>query len=161
MFDLNSPTGAVFSDCRDYRYLLWRSWSSNPYVLFICLNPSTADETQDDPTIRRCRRFAMDWGYGAIVMANLFAYRATKPKDMIDQQHPTGRDNDAWLHYLAQNAGIIVCAWGANGSYRNRGEKITQLLNPYKLMCLGVTKEGQPRHPLYIKADKQLEYLIV
>lgn len=157
---LSADTGAVFSPDRDYRYLLWRRWEHNaPYCLFIGLNPSTANERDDDPTIRRCKRFADDWGFGAVVMANLFALRATDPKVMLAHSEPIGIDNDVWLQDLARGAGVIVCAWGANGGHQQRDGRVNILLQHYDLKCLGTTKAGKPRHPLYIKADKQLEPL--
>jgi len=157
---LSSETGATFSQDRNYRYSLWRRWEHNaPYVLFVGLNPSTANENEDDPTIRRCKRFAADWGFGAIYMANLFALRATDPKDMLAHDKPEGVDNDKTLQKLARGAGVIVCAWGAHGGHKGRDEYVARLLEAYELKCLGVTKAGKPRHPLYIKADKQLEAL--
>lgn len=155
---LSADSGADFSPCRNYRYALWRRWEHNaPYVMFVGLNPSTANEHEDDPTIRRCKRFAADWGYGAIYMANLFALRATDPKDMLAHNDPIGSDNDSTLIALARGAGAIVCAWGALGNHLERDERIKALLSPYDLKCLGTTKQGQPRHPLYIRADKPLE----
>lgn len=155
---VNSESGAFISPCRNYRYGLWRRWEDNaPYVLFIGLNPSTANEHEDDPTIRRCKRFAADWGYGSIYMANLFAFRATNPKDMLNSEGPVGKNNDDWLRKLSRDAGLIVCAWGSHGKHLGRDEKVNGLLAGYKLKCLGVTKDGQPRHPLYIRADKALE----
>lgn len=157
---LSADIGASLSPDRNYRYALWRIWEQNaPYALFIGLNPSTADEREDDPTIRRCKRFAADWGYGAVYMANLFALRATDPKVMLAHDEPVGIDNDVWLQDLARGAGVIVCAWGAHGGYMQRDTKIMELLAAHDLMCLGTTKEGKPRHPLYIKADKPLEAL--
>jgi len=164
MSDLNdllaTETGATFSPGRNYRYVLWRRWEQNAlYVLFIGLNPSTADESEDDPTIRRCKRFAADWGYGSIYMANLFALRATDPKKMLEHDSPIGLENNIWLQDLASGAGVIVCAWGAHGGHKRRDERVKALLFNYELKCLGTTKAGKPRHPLYIKADQQLETL--
>jgi hypothetical protein len=154
-----SASGAAFSPTRNYRYALWRRWEPNaPYVLFIGLNPSTADENEDDPTLRRCKRFAADWGYGAIYMANLFALRATDPKEMLEHGDPIGADNDRWLENLARGAGLVVAAWGAHGGHQRRDDQVKTLLH-CELKCLGKTKSGRPRHPLYIKADKPLEPL--
>ena len=153
---LSGVSGAHFSHCRVYRFALWRQWEvSEPYVLFVGLNPSTADENIDDPTIRRCKRFAIDWGYGGIVMANIFAFRATDPKEMLASDNPVGVGNDIWLKYLAHRAGMVICAWGAHGKYLNRDKQVCELLDDYPLHCLGTTKGGQPRHPLYIKADQR------
>src|SRR5882724_4976365 len=93
--------GAVLSDCERYRYALWRRWAERPAVLFVGLNPSTADALQDDPTIRRCIRFAKAWGYGALYMGNLFAFRATDPRAMKAEADAVGPDNDGWLRQLA------------------------------------------------------------
>lgn len=140
--------------------MLWRRWESGkPYALFIGLNPSTADEVQDDPTIRRCIGYAKRWGYGAYVMANIFAYRATDPKVMMRKDDPIGPYNDAWITRMAEGAGVIVCAWGAHGEYMRRGDEVKRLLFGRDLMCLGKTKNGQPKHPLYLKADQPLEVL--
>lgn len=150
--------GAVFSQDRKYRYALWRKWEAiTTYALFIGLNPSTADEHEDDPTIRRCKRFAKDWGFGAVCMVNLFALRATDPWKMLAHNNPVGPENDMWIQKLSHDAGVIVCAWGAHGGYMQRNKQVLEMLGGYELMCLGFTKSGKPRHPLYIKADKPLD----
>ena len=143
---------AVFSSCRTYRYELWRLWDkAKPYALFIGLNPSTADETNDDPTIRRCIGFAASWGYGGLCMMNLFAYRATDPKEMIKYPFPIGPENDRRLMQLSEKAGIVIAAWGTRGEFRDRDKTICGLLKDLK--CLGTTKSGQPRHPLYLSSN--------
>ena len=159
MQNTNISGGAVLSPDRDERYVLYRQWQEDvPYVLFIGLNPSTADEDTDDRTIKRCIRFASDWGFGAFCMANLFAWRATKRKDMLAHARPVGAYNDAWLRNLSRDAGLIVCAWGADGGHLKRDRAVLDmLLLFYPLMCLGTTKDGHPGHPLYIKASKPLE----
>ena len=145
---------AIFSEDRLYRYTLSREWGeSDNFCMFIGLNPSTADEKKDDPTIRRCVGFAKDWGYDSVFMVNLFSLRATDPKDMLSHPKPIGDSTNMWIQYLAEKAGIIVCAWGAHGRHLNRDKAVIQMLQPVKTYCLGVTKGGQPRHPLYIKAD--------
>lgn len=150
--------GAIFSSDRNYRYALWRRWRNDiPYALFIGLNPSTADEDNDDPTIRRCKRFSKDWGYGGMYIVNLFALRATNPKVMLLHDFPVGLENDTWLKYFAYNAGVIVCAWGTYGGHKQRDQQVMDLLANYDLMCFGITKNGKPKHPLYIAANKQLE----
>ncbi|WP_351189859.1 DUF1643 domain-containing protein [Shewanella sp. TB4-MNA-CIBAN-0142] len=139
---------AELSDCRNYRYSLWRTWDSEkPYVLFIGLNPSTADEVDDDPTIRRCIEFAKKWGYGGLCMANLFAYRATNPSDMKLTQDPIGKNNDIWLLQLATGAGVVVAAWGNNGTFLGRSTAVLKLID--NLKCLNINKSGEPAHPLY------------
>ncbi|MCU7849348.1 MAG: DUF1643 domain-containing protein [Candidatus Thiodiazotropha sp. (ex Lucinoma kastoroae)] len=157
VYFIEADIGAVLSPDRDYRYSLWRIWQpDDPYALFIGLNPSTADEYENDPTIRRCIRFAKDWGFGGLYMANLFAIRATKPKIMKAHHAPIGIKNDVWLQDLARGAGVIVCAWGTHGSHQGRDQMVKALLSAYGLMCLGTTKDGHPKHPLYIKAVQQL-----
>ena len=109
---------AKLSDCRKYRYALWRTWDAEkPFVMFIGLNPSTADETEDDPTIRRCINYAKDWGYGGLCMVNLFAFRATEPNDMKNAIDPIGPENDEWLKNLSKDAGVIIGAWGNHGEF--------------------------------------------
>lgn len=104
-------TDAVLSTCRKYRFALWRIWDeSKPYAMIIGLNPSTADEKEDDPTIARCIGFARSWGYGGLCMANLFAFRATEPADIFAASDPIGPGNDEWLIKLADGAGVVVAA---------------------------------------------------
>ncbi len=143
---------AIFSNCRMYRYVLWRWWNRRKaYVMFIGLNPSTADETNDDPTVRRCMNFASDWGYGGLCMTNLFAFRATEPRNMLEHPEPVGDKNDAWLLRLSREAGIIIAAWGTKGAHRHRDEAVCAMLE--NLNCLGLTKAGYPRHPLYLSKN--------
>ncbi len=145
-------TDAKLSSCRNYRFALWRTWDvSKPFAMIIGLNPSTADEIEDDPTITRCINFAKSWGYGGVCMANLFAYRATAPSDMKSQNDPIGADNDTWLTNLAKDAGIVVAAWGNDGSYLNRSSVVTDMLP--NLHYLKMNKSGEPAHPLYLKAE--------
>ena len=140
---------AVFSPCRTYRYLLWREWIGGVgYAMFVGLNPSTADETQDDPTIRRCIAFAKSWGYAGLCMTNLFAFRATDPKDMMAVADPVGPDNNANLLDVAKDAGVIVAAWGAKGTHKGRDAEVCKMLPP--LHFLALTKDGHPGHPLYL-----------
>lgn len=109
--------GAKLSDDRLYRYGLWRKWDDRPKVMFIGLNPSTADEVEDDPTIRRCIGFANSWGYGGIVVANLFGFRATDPTALQKATDPIGPENDEWLYRLADEAALVVGAWGNGGLF--------------------------------------------
>lgn len=142
---------ATISPCGRYRYDLWRRWSNGPYCMFVGLNPSTADETEDDPTIRRCISYAQEWGYSALCMANLFAYRATKPRDMKAAEDPVGPDNDRILRTLFDSAGIIIAAWGRDGKYRCRDLDVLSILDyPF---CLKRNQDGSPAHPLYLRAD--------
>lgn len=142
---------ATLSPCRAYRYALWRRWGRGPYAMFIGLNPSTADETNNDPTIRRCIGFARSWGYEALCMTNLFAYRATKPINMKKAVEPVGWDNDNTLRELANSAGVVVAAWGEHGTYKGRDQSV-RLLVP-ALHYLRLTKGGHPGHPLYLPAN--------
>ena len=117
--------------------------------MFIGLNPSTADETDDDPTVRRCLRFARDWGHGGLVMTNLFARCATAPDEMKRDRSPVGRENDRWIRRLASDAGVIVAAWGNHGAYRGRSRDVRTMLSDFDLYCLDLNKTGEPVHPLY------------
>ena len=142
---------ATLSKCRRYRYALWRTWDdTKPFVMFIALNPSTADETSDDLTLTKCINYAKSWGFGGVCMANLFAFRATLPSDMKASSDPIGKDNNRWLENLANDAAIVVAAWGNDGSYLNRSEQVKQLLP--NLHCLKINKSGEPAHPLYLAA---------
>jgi hypothetical protein len=119
--------------------------------MIIGLNPSTADETVDDPTIGRCIDFARSWGYGGLCMANLFSYRATKPAVMLNAEEPVGLENDAWLLRQSKKAGVVVAAWGNHGSHRGRSKEATALIPNLHYLKLNAT--GEPRHPLYLKRD--------
>jgi hypothetical protein len=142
----------TFSPCRTYRYVLWRQWdaTNHAYALFIGLNPATADEVRDDPTIRRCAGYARRWGYGALCMTNLFAYRTPHPEVMKAHPDPVGADNDRWLVKLAKGAGVVVAAWGVDGTHLGRDRVVGRLLGG-KLSCLRLTKDGHPWHPLYLR----------
>jgi hypothetical protein len=150
--------GAHLSPCRTYRYSLWRVWEPDKGVVAFCgLNPSTADETVDDPTIRRCIGFARDWGYGGLYMLNLFAFRATDPKDMKAATDPVGPSNDAALAHHQKFCRLTVAAWGVHGTFKGRAEHVLRnvLVNgPVK--CLGRTKDGCPKHPLYLPKSASL-----
>ena len=146
---------ATFSDCRKYRYALSRTWDSKKKtILFIGLNPSTADEKIDDPTIRRCINYAQNWGYGSLLMVNLFAYRATIPTELKNVKNPIGNDNDLHITELLKKADLAVAAWGNEGSLLNRDEDVKKIIP--NLMCLKINKSGQPAHPLYQKKDLKL-----
>lgn len=147
--------GAIFSDDRVYRYVLWRTWDADkPAVNFIGLNPSTADETEDDPTIRRCIGYAKAWGYGGLVMTNLFAYRSTDPKALRTADDPFWSDQYSHLRARARDAGLVVAAWGAQPSYQHfRVKDVLNALDDLDLYALKLTKNGYPSHPLYLRAD--------
>ena len=146
---------AIFSDCRKYRYALSRTWNGKKKtILFIGLNPSTANEKIDDPTIRRCINYAQNWGYGSLLMVNLFAYRATLPSELKNVKNPIGNDNDLHIIELSKKADIAVAAWGNEGTLLNRDKEVKKILP--NLMCLKINKSGQPSHPLYQKKDLKL-----
>lgn len=147
--------GALFSRDGRYRYRLWRSWDpSRPRIAFCMLNPSTADEHVDDPTIRRCIGFARDWGYGGVEIVNLFAFRATDPRELRATRDPIGRRNDSYLVAAAERSSAVVVAWGVHGALRSRGAATLTLLSPRaRLLALGWTHGGEPRHPLYLRRD--------
>ena len=146
----------AWSPCRRYRYVLWRLWGSGARpAMFIGLNPSTADETQDDPTVRRCKAFARSWGCDSLIMTNLFAWRATDPREMKAADQPVGSENDDWLYQLAERAHVRVAAWGVHGLWLERAMQVAAVLPD--LECLGRTKDGHPRHPLYLAGTTQLE----
>lgn len=143
---------ANLSACRKFRFALWRIWdASKPYAMFVGLNPSTADEVEGDPTTMRCINYAKSWGYGGLVMANLFAWRATEPKIMLACKDPVGAGNDEWLKKLSKSAGVVVAAWGNGGHYLGRSKQVIELLPD--LYCLKINLSGEPAHPLYLKAD--------
>lgn len=140
---------ACFSRCGTYRYALWRRWAAGPQVLFVMLNPSTADKQRNDPTIRRCIGFAASWGYGAVAVGNLFAFRTPSPRVLRQAAHPVGRANDRWLLRLAAESNCVIAAWGNEGVLLARDSRVRELLAP--LNALGLTQQGQPRHPLYVQ----------
>lgn len=157
----------VFSPCRRYRYTLWREWDcdlltgcsddsrhAHEFVQFIGLNPSTADETKDDPTIRRCIGFAKAWGYGALCMTNLFAWRDTLPENMMKAAEPIGPENDKTLLKCAAQAGVIVAAWGKGGNFNGRGIAVCELLRAdgRSVSFLKLNSDFSPAHPLYLPA---------
>ena len=148
----------MFSPDRCYRYLLRRRVSLAPGVcLFIILNPSTADELLDDPTIRRCIDFAQRWGFGILEVVNLFALRGTDPAVLRSAMKPIGPHNDRWILSRAKGAGRVVCAWGNHGSFDNRSADVISMLVAagIELMHLGLTKTELPRHPLYLPKDRE------
>lgn len=153
---------AEFSPCRKYRYSLWRGWANDwqtNYCMFICLNPSKADETLDDPTVRRCIQFSKDWNYSGFCMTNIFAYRATNPKDMMAIDDPVGQENNRFLSCIAAGAGIVVAAWGNHAVHQDRHNQIVELIP--NLKCLKTTKIGMPGHPLYLsKKLKPIDFPI-
>jgi len=145
--------GAVISDCGKYRYSLMRRWNAMPSVLFIMLNPSTADAEVDDATIRSCIRLTKSWGYGGIEVVNLFAFRATDPKELYSADDPVGSENDEHIADAVAHTDFPLCAWGAQKITAQRAGNVVELLKKRGALphCLGTTKSGAPKHPLYIK----------
>ena len=144
---------AIYSDCEKYRYSLTRVWEPGAKkLLFVMLNPWTATEFQNAPTVERCERRARQLGYGAFCVCNIFAWRATDPRNMRAQTDPVGPENDTAITSACLWADKIICAWGTHGEHLGRGRKVEGLLraNGYDLWHLGRTKAGHPRHPLYI-----------
>ena len=121
-----------------------------PACVFVGLNPSTADETQDDPTIRRCMGFAEAWGFSGMAMVNLFAVRATDPRDMLSHPEPVGPDNDMWLRETCTGS-TVIAVWGTRGDHLGRSGSVAHAIPG--LWCLGFTKAGCPKHPLYLPKD--------
>jgi hypothetical protein len=143
---------AVISPCGLYRYQLSRIWDDSlPRCLFAGLNPSKADGSQDDPTVRRMIGFARDWGYGGLFVVNLFAFRATDPKDMKTAIDPIGPENDDYIRRLTLYCDITIAAWGCHGDHLGRANQVIPWLR--NLHHLGLTKSGHPRHPLYLPKD--------
>ena len=152
-----AQSGADFSPCGTYRYRLWRRWDDGPTVAFIMLNPSTADALQNDPTIERCHRRAVNMGFSALEVVNLFAYRATDPKRLKKFSHPVGPENDAILLQTASNSEMVICAWGGHGDHRNRHQEVRNALrdNGIKTYVLSLTAKGLPGHPLYLPYSRE------
>lgn len=151
-------SGARISECGLYRYRLWRDWDTHrDSLLWIMLNPSTADAAQDDPTIRRCVGFAKQWGFGRIEVVNLFALRSPSPKALKGHRDPVGPRNDVIIHHACttHNSDGIIAAWGSHGDILGRASDVKREIMQFKPMCLGVTVGGHPRHPLYVKADTE------
>lgn len=157
---------AVISECGTYRYMLRRDPPSGlgfsmPDVgtaLFIMLNPSTADATVDDPTIRRCKAFAYRWGCNGLAVMNLYALRSPSPADLWRHPNPVGPDNDMWLRTAAREHETVVFAWGANAK-PDRVREVHSIFSGSRhrqILCLGTTKDGSPRHPLYVRGDQPL-----
>jgi len=140
----------------EYRYSLERRWEyGGPTALFVGLNPSTATAEIDDPTIRREVGFAKRWGCGRMLKANIFALRSTDPEALYSSRVPIGQRNDDAILSLASEADIVIVCWGNHGALNGRGDRVLDLLEGrgYAPMCLGRTKQNQPKHPLYIPND--------
>lgn len=146
--DLFGQSGAEFSEDRRYRYALWRIWDpSKPSVTFIGLNPSRADESTDDPTIKRVKQFAFDWGFGSVYMLNLFAFIATDPQQLLSCPDPIGRNDDVIKRYASRGEEVVF-AWG-NHETHGRNLLMQEIFPNAK--CLAKNMNGSPKHPLYVK----------
>ena len=139
-----------------YRYALWREWDPElPRALWILLNPSWANVTKDDPTLRRCVSFSRAFGYGALSVVNLFAFRTPQPEQLQQAADPVGSENDQHIRAAVAQASTTIVAWGTNGSLYGRDKAVlAQLAQP--LWCLGTNRDGSPRHPLYLKSECRL-----
>ena len=149
---------AVFNEARTHRYLLYRRWGYGPDMTWIMLNPSTADAFADDPTIRRCISFTRREGCGSLRVVNLFALRATDPRELRKHPDPVGPSNDQTIDVEASRGTFIAAAWGADATAIERGREVGRRLIAagLSLACLGVTSAGHPRHPLYVRSDAPL-----
>lgn len=151
--------GAIFDRTRRYRYRLWRRWNDAlPSITFIMLNPSKADATFNDQTIATCIRTAKRFGFGSLDVVNLFAYRTFDPKELKRARNPIGKLNDEHIIASVKEAKTILLAWGNHGGWNARHEEVLELLLDYSgsTFCLGLTKQGQPRHPLYLPSSTQM-----
>lgn len=153
-------SSAIISPCQTYRYSLTREWGNGPRAIWIMLNPSTADASLDDPTIRRCIGFSKSFGFGSLEVVNLFAYRATDPKDMASAKARgvdiVGPENDRYITEAAGRAQLVIAAWGADKLAPARSVMIRKLVAPRELRTLGKSKSGAPKHPLYLPANSEL-----
>lgn len=154
----DAQSTAVYSDCEKYRYLLTRTWDpEGRKALFIMLNPSTATEVQNDPTVERCERRARTLGFGAFRVTNIFAWRDTDPRKMRAAPHPVGPKNDQVITEGCDWADQIIAGWGTHGAHLNRGPEVETLLRDTGMAIyhLGLSKAGHPKHPLYIAYAQQ------
>lgn len=154
----DAASSALYSPCENYRYLLTRIWEPDGRrALFVMLNPSTATEVQNDPTVERCERRARALGFGGFRVCNIFAWRATDPREMRAQRDPVGPGNDAAIAESAAWADTVICAWGTHGAHLGRGAAVEALLRGTgrPLFHLGLSQAGHPKHPLYIGYSQQ------
>lgn len=155
----DSPTksSAVYSNCEQFRYELTRCWGKGRRLSYVMLNPSTASETRNDPTVERCERRARAMGFDAFRVVNIFAFRATHPKDLKQADDAIGLKNNQFPISAANWADMVLCAWGAHGAHQKRGAEVEALLRSQDcdLWHLGLTKSGAPRHPLYVAYTQQ------
>lgn len=153
---VNISSSAVIDETGQYRYSLVREWYPDlPRVAFIMLNGSTADGVRDDPTLRRCIGFARKYNFGSLEVVNLFGYRTTFPKELKQASDPVGPENDFHIKEAIRRATMVIVAWGTHGAFRKRDAEVLRLLNECHIIprCLGKTKTGHPKHPLYLRGD--------
>lgn len=153
-------SSAVISECGKYRHNLTRKVSDKEGLLtFIMLNPSTADAELDDPTIRKCKGFCDRFGYGALQVVNLFDFRATNPDELKKTSYPASKHNMDIIRAAAIMSDKVICAWGTKGIYNRQNEKVLQMLGKenISLYALDITKDGHPKHPLYVPYDTELK----
>ncbi|MHC6178781.1 DUF1643 domain-containing protein [Clostridium sp. JNZ X4-2] len=141
-----------------YRYTLSRIWNENSgKVVFILLNPSTADTFEDDTTVKKCISFAKHWNFGSLEIVNLFAYRCTDAKSLKNVSDPVGIKNNQYILKAVKNADKIIAGWGNGSDFCNRASDVLCLLKSYKLYCLEINKTGSPKHPLFLSLDTELK----
>lgn len=153
---------ATFSPCERYRYTLLREWDLRlRRLLWIMLNPSKATAEIDDPTVAKCQRYARAWGFGSIVVTNLFAWRSTNPKVLYGVDDPIGPENDAAIFREVGAAAKVIVAWGKHGALRDRGAEVLASLRAYGVTpyCLSRNNDGSPGHPLYLPAAQTLQVI--
>jgi len=163
--DFDGTLGAVVYDSTErYRYALYRRWTLGPCVNFCMLNPATATEIENDPTIRRTMGFAWHWGYAGVIVTNLFAFRGGDPNALLAIDDPIGSLNDDFIVAVAKRSALTVVAWGHWGATDERGAEVLELLRwwkgqrtytPQNVYHLGLTQQGHPKHPLYLRADTE------
>ena len=148
---------AVISSCTNYRYLLRRVWDRDRIrVLFIMLNPSTADAEVDDPTIKSCVRLCKENNFGALEVVNLFGLRATNPEELLESDDPVGPRNFDIITAAMSRCDLYICAWGAHKMADQQKKEVLKLVTRPAVFCFGLTKESAPKHPLYIKSGTPL-----
>lgn len=150
---------SIASPDNRYRYTLWRDLENellgSGTMLFVGLNPSTADASTDDPTIRRLKSFAIGFGFAMLAVGNLFAYRTSNPAEMLQAHDPIGPDNDWYLRELIDMSNVVLCGWGTDGKHRGRDRKVMSMIGG-KAHCLAINKDGSPTHPLYLPNSSKL-----
>jgi hypothetical protein len=157
MFEMKRE--AIIDETGRYRYALLRLWEPGKgYVVFIMLNPSTADGYEDDPTIRKCVQFARDWGYGGLIVVNMFALRSTNPDALLTEPDPVGSKNNYWTALAITQADAVICAWGSHKAVKKHPERRAKVLDLVRLLghepkCLKLSNGGEPYHPLYLRSD--------